>query len=202
MNTFPLLEELQTIARNGLQYAENPYDVERYERLLVLATQAYSKVLDLPAETIRAQFAKESGIITPKLGTDAAIFNERGEILLMERADGSGLCLPCGFVNPNETPVQGIVREVWEETGLVVAVKRLVGVFTRKPSPQYGPYTIVAIVHLCEIASGTLTLSHEGSALRYWPIEDVQDWHGTHEINARAAYEVWKSPALYPAKSA
>lgn len=199
MNTFPLLEELQTIARNGLQYAENPYDVERYERLLVLATQAYSKVLDVPAETIRAQFAKESGVVTPKLGTDAAIFNERGEILLMERADGSGWCLPCGFVNPNETPAQGIVREVWEETGLVVAVKRLVGVFTRKPSPQHGPYTVVAIVHLCEIASGALTLSHEGSALRYWPIEDVQDWHGTHEINARAAYEVWKSPEL-PAK--
>jgi ADP-ribose pyrophosphatase YjhB (NUDIX family) len=194
MNTFPLLEELQTIARNGLQYAENPYDVERYERLLVLATQAYSKVLDLPAETIRTQFALESGVITPKLGTDAAIFNEHGEILLMERSDGSGWCLPCGFVNPNETPAQGIVREVWEETGLVVNVKRLVGVFTRKPSPQHGPYTVVAVVHLCEIASGSLTLSHEGSALRYWPIDEVQHWHATHEINARAAYEAWKSP--------
>ena len=65
MDTFPLLDELQTIARNGLQYAENPYDTERYERLLVLATQAYSKVLDLPAETIRAQFAKESGVGRP-----------------------------------------------------------------------------------------------------------------------------------------
>ena len=196
MNTFPLLEELQTIARNGLQYAENPYDVERYERLLVMATQAYSAVLDVPAETIREQFARESGVITPKVGTDAAIFNEQGEILLMERADGSGWCLPCGFVEPNETPAQGIIREVWEETGLVVDVKRLVGVFTRKPSPQHGPHTIVMIVHLCEIVSGALTLSHEGSALRYWPIDEVQHWHGIHETSARAAYEVWKSPEI------
>lgn len=199
MNTFPLLEELQAIARTGLQYTSSPYDRERYERLLALAAQAYSEVLDLPAETIRAQFTQESGVITPKVGTDAAIFNERGEILLMERADGSGWCLPCGFVEPNETPAEGIIREAREETGLEISVKRLVGVFTRKPSPQYGPHTIVAIIHLCEIVSGELTLSHEGSALRYWPIDEVQHWHGTHEANTRAAYEVWKSPEL-PAK--
>jgi ADP-ribose pyrophosphatase YjhB (NUDIX family) len=196
MNTFPLLNELQAIARTGLQFTSSPYDRERYERLLALATEAYSEVLDLPAETIRAQFAQESGVITPKIGTDAAIFNERGEILLMERADGSGWCLPCGFVEPNETPVKGIIREAREETGLEISVKRLVGIFTRKPSPKYGPHTILSVIHLCEIVSGELTLSHEGLALRYWPIEDVKDWHGTHEASARAAYQVWKSPDL------
>ena len=196
MNTFPLLNELQAIARTGLQFTSSPYDRERYERLMALATQAYSEVLDLPGETIRAQFAQESGVITPKVGTDAAIFNERGEILLMERADGSGWCLPCGFVEPNETPAEGIIREAREETGLEISVKRLVGVFTRKPSPKYGPHTILSVIHLCEIVSGGLTLSHEGLALRYWPIDDVQHWHGTHEINARAAYAAWKSPDL------
>lgn len=196
MNTFSLLDELQTIARNGLQYAQNPYDRERYERLLELTSQSYSATLDLPAETLKAHFARESGVVTPKVGTDAAIFNERGEVLLMERADGSGWCLPCGFVEPNETPAEGIVREVREETGLEVTVKRLVGVFTRKPSPQHGPWTVVMVVHLCEIVSGSLTLSHEGSALRYWPIDEVPYWHGTHETNARAAYEIWQSPEL------
>lgn len=194
MDTFSLLDELQTIARNGLQYASNPYDLERYERLMELVTQGYGDVLDVPAETVRAQFARELGTITPKVGTDAAIFNERGEILLMERADGSGWCLPCGFVEPGETPVEGVIREVREETGLEIKVKRLVGVFTRRPGAKYGPHTILSIVHLCEIVAGQLTLSHEGSALRYWPIDGMKHWHGTHEINARAAYEIWKSP--------
>ena len=201
MDTFPLLDELQTIARNGLQYAENPYDRERYERLMQLAAQGYGAALDMPAETIRAQFAKELGTITPKIGTDAAIFNERGEILLMERADGSGWCLPCGFVEPGETPVEGVIRETREETGLEIEVKRLVGVFTRKPDVKYGPHTIVAIVHLCEVVSGELALSHEGLALRYWPIDEVKHWHATHEVNARAAYAIWKSPDALLAKS-
>jgi hypothetical protein len=46
-----------------------------------------------------------------------------------------------------------------------------------------------------------LTLSHEGSALRYWPIDEMRDWHTTHERYARAAYEMWKSDRLLPAIS-
>jgi hypothetical protein len=34
MNVLSLLDELQTIARNGLAHTTNPYDKERYERLL------------------------------------------------------------------------------------------------------------------------------------------------------------------------
>jgi len=59
-----------------------------------------------------ARFDAELGSITPKLGADAAIFNEKGQILLMERTDGSGWCLPCGWVDANERPVDAAVREV------------------------------------------------------------------------------------------
>ena len=59
----------------------------------------------------------------------------------MERSDGSGWCLPCGFVEPNETPVEGVVREVREETGLEIKVNQLVGIFTLKPSATMGVHT-------------------------------------------------------------
>jgi ADP-ribose pyrophosphatase YjhB (NUDIX family) len=150
---------------------------------------------------IRERFSNEVGYITPKVGADAAIFNENGEILLMERADGSGWCLPCGWVEPNEKPIEAVTREVREETGLEIEVKQLVGVFTRKPSGENGPHTIIAVVHLCEIIGGELTLSYEGSALRYWSIEEMQDWHTTHEKYARAARAMWRSARLLPAVS-
>ncbi len=127
MDIFSLLDELQTIARNGLHYARDPYDRERYEHLMRLTTQQYSQLLALPEETIRERFRNELGYITPKVGSDAAIFNEKGEILLMDRADGTGWCLPCGWVDPNERPVDTAVREAREETGLEVEVVRLVG---------------------------------------------------------------------------
>jgi len=36
---------------------------------------------------------------------------------------------PGGAVDPDETPADALVREVWEETGLWVEPKRLLGVF-------------------------------------------------------------------------
>ena len=196
-----MLDELRAIARNGLHFAENAYDRERYERLMKLAAGAYAELLEVPDEIVRARFLSELGYVTPKVGADAAIFNESGEILLMERADSSGWCLPCGWVEPNERPVDAVVREAREETGLEVAVKRLVGVFTRMPSVENGPHTMIAVVHLCEIVGGELTLSHEGSALGYWAIDAMQDWHATHERYARAAYDVYQSAHLLPAVS-
>ena len=139
-----LLEEIQAIARAGLYYSEEPYDQERYERLLALAAASYTDLLGLPDEVTKARFAAELGSITPKVGADAAIFNEQGEILLMERADGSGWCLPCGWVEANERPIDAAIREVREETGLEVRAKQLVGVFTRKASAANGPHAIVA----------------------------------------------------------
>ena len=201
MDIFSLLDELQTIARNGLHYARDPYDRERYEHLLHVATQQYQELLGLPADAIRARFQQEVGYITPKVGSNAAIFNERGEILLMERADGSGWCLPCGWVDPNERPIDTAIREVREETGLEVKITRLVGNFTRKPTGKNGPHTMVAIVHLCDVIGGELRLSHEGTDLRYWPIDAMTDWHDVHETYARAAYTMWSAAQLIPAVS-
>jgi len=201
MDILSLLDEIRAIAQDGLHFASSVYDRERYERLMGLATQTYSELLQVPDETIRTRFLSETGYITPKVGASAAIFNESDEILLMERADGSGWCLPCGWVEPNEKPVEAVIREVREETGLEIEIRQLVGVFTRMPSAQNGPHTMIAIVHLCEVIGGELTLSHEGSALQYWPVEQVQDWATTHEKYARAAYRTWKSECLLPATS-
>jgi ADP-ribose pyrophosphatase YjhB (NUDIX family) len=199
VDIFALLDELRAIAQNGLFYTSDPFDHERYERLMKLTTQTYAELLEVPDATIRARLFQELAPITPKVGADAAIFNDQGEILLMKRFDGSGWCLPCGFVEQNEKTNEAVVRETREETGLEVKVKKLVGVFTRKPNVKNGPHTTIGIVYLCEIIGGKMRLSHEGLDLRFWSIDDVQDWHPSHEKYARAAYAMWRSAEILPA---
>ncbi|MFZ6026908.1 MAG: NUDIX hydrolase N-terminal domain-containing protein [Chloroflexota bacterium] len=201
MDIFTLLDSVRTIAQNGLHYAQDPFDRERYQHLMGLVVQNYSEMLAVPGDAVRAEFMKEIGQITPKIGADAAIFNENGEILLMERSDGRGWCLPCGFVEPGEKPSETVIREVREETGLDVAIQRLVGVFTRLPNAITGPSTILAVVHLCTVIGGELRLSHEGKALRYWAIEEMHDWHPNHDRYARAAHTMWQTESLIPAIS-
>ena len=193
MDILPLLDELRTIARNGLTYSTNPYDRERYERLFALADRYYGQALDLPPEEARARLAAELGYITPKVGGEAAIFEDDGRILLVRRADDGRWCLPCGWVDPNETPAEAAVRELREETGLEGRVVELVDVFTRLPSAESGPHTMVAVVYLCEVTGGEPRISHESLDARYWRIEDVPAWHLTHEEYAKAARDRWRA---------
>ena len=190
-----LLDGVRILAQNGLHYTKDAYDRDRYERLLAMTSLAYSELLETSVREVQARFYSELGHITVKVGADAAVFNEQGEILLMERVDGTGWCLPCGWVEPGESPSEAAVRETREETGLDVTVSRLVGVFTRRPSQENGPHAMVAVVHLCQVQGGELRLSHEGLDLRYWPLDEVPRWHATHQQYARAAYAMWADGA-------
>ncbi|MFB3820043.1 MAG: NUDIX hydrolase N-terminal domain-containing protein [Candidatus Methylomirabilales bacterium] len=193
MDIFPLLDELQALARTGLNFTDGVYDRERYQRILGLVAQYYAQALDLPEPEVRQRLSGELGYITPKVGAEAAVFDEEGRILLVQRADDARWCLPCGWVEPNESPEEAAVREAWEETGLTVKVRRLVGVFTRKPEHGFGVHTAVAVVYLCDRVDGSPKLSHEVLDMAYRRLEDVSDWHELHERYAAAAHAVWKA---------
>jgi ADP-ribose pyrophosphatase YjhB (NUDIX family) len=186
-----LLDEIQSIARTGLNYSTDPYARAHYARLLELATAHYARTLDLPEPEVRARLQGVLGSLTPKVGADAAIFDNEGRILLVERADDRRWGLPAGWVEPNEAPVRTVVRAVREELGLEVEPLQLVDVMFRAASVEYGPHAVVSVVYLCRIHGGEIALSHEVLAARYWAIDDVGMWHKDHLKFARAAHAVW-----------
>ncbi|MGQ0713423.1 MAG: NUDIX hydrolase N-terminal domain-containing protein [Gemmatimonadaceae bacterium] len=153
---FALLEEPQSIARTGLNFSTDPYARAHYERLLQLATMYYGRALDLPPEAVRARLTGELGCITPKVGADAAIFDDDGRILLVERADDRLWGLPAGWLEPNEAPSHAAVREVREELGLDVLAVQLVDVIFRPASVRGDAHAVVSVVYLCEVSGGEL----------------------------------------------
>jgi len=114
-------------------------------------------------------------------GTCAAVFNERGEILLQKRADNGFWSMPGGAVDPGESVEQGAIREVWEETGLHVRVVRLVGVYSDPRNYMITQYPGGDIVHnvslcfVCERVSGTLQISHESTDIGYFPCDALPE---------------------------
>ena len=190
MDALPLLEELQALARTGLNYTTSPYERERCERLLALAVHYYGQALDLPPVEVRRRLVGELGYITPKVGAHAAVFDSNGRLLLVQRADDLRWCLPCGWVEPNEAPEETAVRETREETGLTISVRKLVGVFTRRANSGYGVHSAIAVGYLCDLIGGTVQPSHETLDVQFRIIEDVTDWHEKHHEYARAARAV------------
>jgi 8-oxo-dGTP pyrophosphatase MutT (NUDIX family) len=189
LDAMPLLEQLKAIATLGLHFSTNVYDQERYEQLLKLVEEYYGHALEMPPSEVHAQFRTQLGqlSITPRIGSDAAIFDSNGKILLLKRSDDATWCLPCGLVDAGESPEQAAIREAKEETGLDVKILELVGVYTRLPSIEWGLFTIVSTVYLCEVTGGRLQNSHEDLGLQYWDIEEVPVWHGNQAQQARDA---------------
>jgi 8-oxo-dGTP pyrophosphatase MutT (NUDIX family) len=92
-------------------------------------------------------------------GVAAVIRDATGRILLQKRTDGLW-SLPAGAIDPGEAPAQALVREVWEETGLRVRPRRLLGVFGgrtfRYTCPNGDEVENLSLVFDCEVVGGVL----------------------------------------------
>jgi len=190
-----LTEEIQAIGRAGLHFSEDPFDRERYQRLVDLAAQTYAQMSPVDNPTLMARFAREVGCITPKVGADAAIVDEEGRLLLVERADDHCWGLVSGWVEPNEHPAATVVREAQEEVGLEIAVDSLVGVFARPASSASGPHSVVSVVYRATVLGGEIhTQPHEVLSAQWWDVDQVPTWHLDHERMARTALSETVTP--------
>jgi 8-oxo-dGTP pyrophosphatase MutT (NUDIX family) len=121
-------------------------------------------------------------VVGPRLlllpGVAAIVRDASGRVLFIRRADDGRWGLPAGAVDPGESPVDAIVREVREETGLVVRPTRVAGVFGgagyRHRYPNGDEVEWVVAVFDCDVLGGVLA-PQDGEALgfRYFDPEDA-----------------------------
>ncbi|QDP97678.1 NUDIX domain-containing protein [Microlunatus elymi] len=66
-------------------------------------------------------------------GVKSVVFDRREDpsrVLLGKRSDNGQWHLPAGMMEPGEQPAPALVREVLEETGVVIEIDRLISVLT------------------------------------------------------------------------
>jgi len=88
------------------------------------------------------------------------VLDEQGRILLQQRSDTRLWSVPGGAIDPHETPANAVVREVWEETKLIVEPLRLSGVYSGPKDHGVYPHgdavAICSFVFVCRIIGGEL----------------------------------------------
>lgn len=95
------------------------------------------------------------------------IFNEdRNQVLLIKRRDVPIWVLPGGGVDAGETPEDAILREIFEETGLIAKIERQVALYT--PLNKLANYSYL---FECTIVSGELTTGAETQGVRFFPLD-------------------------------
>ncbi|CUB10452.1 RNA pyrophosphohydrolase [Bacillus cereus] len=106
----------------------------------------------------------------------AVIKNRQGDILF-QYPGGEYWSLPAGAIEPGETPEKAVVREVWEETGLKVQVKKQKGVFGgeefRHTYPNGDRVEYLVVVFECEVIRGKLkSIDGESLKLQYFSLSE------------------------------
>jgi ADP-ribose pyrophosphatase YjhB (NUDIX family) len=131
-------ESLSSIARTGLGFTESLYERERFEEVLrvaadirVAADEGEESAED--AEGLVQEWLSQvgkgvPGYVTPKVAVGAAVGNEKGELLLIQRADSGAWLYPTGWCDVGYSASEVVVKEVHEETGIEVEPIRLIAV--------------------------------------------------------------------------
>ena len=113
-----------------------------------------------------------------RVGCSAIIYNRDGHILLTRRADNGQWCLRSGGLEPGESVEETCIREVFEETGLKVRIKRLIGIYSNRDQlviyNDGGKFQIVALHFEAEVIDGTLGLSDETTDFGYFSADQIE----------------------------
>lgn len=162
------VERLQAIAHNGLIYADNPYDVERYEKLRDLAIEIAAAQTGDDPQIVRGLFAHESGYITPKVDVRGVVFKDETILLVQEKLDGLW-SLPGGWADIGDAPSEAVEREIREESGYEARAIKLLATYDRNRH-DHAPYPFHAykLFFLCDLIGGEARTSTETTGVGFF----------------------------------
>lgn len=128
------------------------------------------------------------------VGVAAVILNTQGEVLLEKRSDTGELCLPGGGLDLGETALEGLKREVKEETNLDIGEARLL--FVRSGEKEKYVYPNGDVTYYLDLffltetqdASALKINDGESKELKFYPLgelmkKDAKEFmRGTKEV--------------------
>jgi 8-oxo-dGTP pyrophosphatase MutT (NUDIX family) len=182
-------ETLSAVARTGMGFTQSLYERERFEEVLKVAADIRAVAIEeaeadaLFEEWVLSVGHGTQGYVTPKVAVAAIVANEKGELLLTQRADSGVWLYPVGYADVGYSPCEVAVKEVYEETGIECEPVSVIAVldglrlgFTHIP--------LYTLLFHCRMIGGELR-GHplETRAVGFfardalpWPVAGIQRW--------------------------
>lgn len=190
---------LQAIAQNGLTFAADPFDKERYNSVREIAAEMLARGSDMDLAIVRGVLEHDSGYATPKVDVRGVVFRDDSLLLVRERADGKWT-LPGGWADPCASPAENVVKEIREESGFVTRAEKILAVFDRSKHPHEPPFAfhVYKLFILCTLVGGTATLSEETDATGFFAEDAIPELSVSRVTSAqiRRVFEHLRNPTL------
>lgn len=96
----------------------------------------------------------------------AVVLDDKNRVLLQKRSDVGVWGLPSGHIESGESVTQALIREMYEEAGVTVKIKKLIGIYSE---PEYQMFTypdgrrehFITMCFLCSITEGQVCCNSE-----------------------------------------
>jgi ADP-ribose pyrophosphatase YjhB (NUDIX family) len=169
-------KQLQAIAQNGLTFAADPFDIERYKAVRNIAAEMISSASGLEAGAILEVLEKEVNYMTPKVDVRGVVFREDKLLFVRETSDGCWT-LPGGWADVCLTPAENVEREIFEESGFVARASKILAVFDRSKHPHAPAFSfhVYKFFVQCTIIGGKEALSLETDAVDFFGENEIPE---------------------------
>jgi ADP-ribose pyrophosphatase YjhB (NUDIX family) len=166
--------ELQAIAQTGLTFTTGTYDRERYAAIRSVAAGMMAAHSATDFVRFEALFANESGYATPKVDVRGAVIEDGRILLVREIEDSERWTIPGGWADVNQSPSESVIREVREESGLDVRVRKLAALYdrTRQGHPPH-PFYVYRLFFICDVVGGAPKSGVETSEVAFFGEDEI-----------------------------
>jgi 8-oxo-dGTP diphosphatase len=118
------------------------------------------------------------------------VTNDNDEVLLI-KSPQRGWEFPGGMVEPGESLQEALIREIFEEAGIMVEINGFIGICKNVQSDS------VAIDFCCKYLSGNLTPSEESLEVKWFPVKDAVSMMGNPLYEKRMRDMISSNPNMY-----
>jgi len=156
-----IASELRALSNAGLHYTDDPYQIERYHRIIHLAAELTGLTSGQSVDDLRQLFFDDLHYKTPYAVVDTALFDDADRLLLIRRGDNKLWAFPGGACDVGELPAHGAAREAWEETGYVADVTDFLGVFDNRANGGESFYHLYCLLFAGRAVGGQRLITRE-----------------------------------------
>jgi ADP-ribose pyrophosphatase YjhB (NUDIX family) len=179
---------LQAISQNGLAYAGNNFDIERYRAVRRIAAEMMAVGSNTDLQRVLDLFAGEVGYATPKVDVRYVVFRYDALLLVLEHEDNRWT-LPGGWADVNESPSEAVVREVYEESGYQTCAVKLLALYDRSKHTHMPPFPfhIYKLFFRCEVTGGESGQSAETAEVAFFRAGEIPELSVSRVTTAQVA---------------
>ncbi len=194
---FEKAKRILALAKTGMNYTPNSYDLERFEELYEIAQTMLERMSNLDVPTIDQVHVHEKIYPNPKVDIRAVVF-ENDRILLVQEKTDQRWSLPGGWADVGYSAAEVAVKELEEEAGIQAEAQRILAVldnrFHRHPPALHHAYKIFIS---CRPTGGTLQAGVDMLDAQFFSLDQLPDL-STGRVTAEEIREIWeldKDPA-------